>query len=91
MTNDDYNRRRVEPQQRNLADLFFRLGCDINDPDEIRSLAEDLRWIREKREAAEKRWAFRNRTVLAIIGAVIGPPLTVAIQWFVNRYNGGGH
>ena len=92
MNNEDYNRRRVEPQRiNNLPDFFFRIGYDIGDPEEVRRLAEDLRWVSERREASEKRWAFRNRAIWALILAALGPPITVVAQWFVNRYNGGGH
>lgn len=63
-----------EPQKETPArkrgsseDIWERLGVDVNDPQSVRELMEDLVYLRDMRERVQAR---RNLTWMALMGAV---------------------
>lgn len=79
-----------------LESTLNRLGYSIVLPDDMRRLAEDLRWVAERRaEEAEMRVAETNRTrnAVAILAAGVTAGLgvlgTVLTQWLSSHLGGG--
>ena len=71
-----------------LREVFYRLGYDLGESDDMRRLAEDLRWVSERRTRQAKSSANMWRMIWVSIAAVLGPVATVTVQWFVNRWGG---
>ena len=79
-----------------LESVLNRLGYSIVLPDDMRRLAEDLRWVAERRaEEAERHVAESNRTrnIVAIVAAAVTASLgvlgTVFTQWLSSHLGSG--
>lgn len=71
-------------------DIFFRIGYDITDADDLRRLADDLRWASEKREASEQRSLATTKTFWVLVAGAVGPVVTLVFQWIVKHFWPGG-
>ncbi len=83
---DQYNRRDQNGQPKNVADIFWRMGYDINNAEDLKRLAADFRWVSDEREKASERWPHRFTLYVSIVTALIGSAATAVMQWLVNRH-----
>ncbi|MET4696104.1 hypothetical protein [Endozoicomonas lisbonensis] len=66
-----------------VSELLLRLGIDVNDADEIRSMQADLIYIRQQRKAAEQVGANVRRVALgAFVTGLISLVITGITQYF---------
>ena len=50
----EYSRRGQSSGPRNIADLFWRMGYNINSDADLSKLAEEFRWLRVERARTER-------------------------------------
>lgn len=71
-----------------IEDIWERLGVDVNDPQSVRELMEDLVYLRDLRERVQAR---RNLTWTVVMGAIASAiigALAVLLSSFFSHVGG---
>lgn len=79
----------MAPGNRSVAEVFRELGYDVSDADEMRALADSLRWLDQRRRAQAaartQRWAMLGAFILAVVGSAG----TLLVQWLAAKFLNG--
>lgn len=72
-----------------VREVFSRLGYDIDNPNDMRNLAENIQWVSEERERKEKwragRLAYLGSAIIALFSAIV----TIFGEWLMRKSTTG--
>lgn len=67
-----------------LQQVFFRLGYDLSNPEEMRRLERNLRWAEEERQKDVRRSANVAKVIWLFVSASLGSVATVLADHFTK-------